>query len=389
MSNFDELSWNLKSLPFVWGAQNTPSNSNGLPDALPFELSYKVSTGLLIQRPNDAVEKALKKAYEVGSVLGSNVQEDGMGRQYADDFLSFIVSTLELECADKQSVLEIGCGNGYLLSRMSSVFKEVQGVEPGPHGQDGAQRYGINIYQDFFPSEKIKGKFSAIVLMSVLEHVQNPVEFTSNLKNYLKPGGKIFISVPNEGPYIRNGDVSTLFHEHWSYFDDQTLRSSMMEAGYKVLRCSESSFGGSLYTCLSEGDPGYKLELTKPNINIDRSKKYLLEAQLNCIKLQNACSQMTQNGEALGIYVPGRFVNVYGIQSMTPHNIRFFDDDPALLGTYYPGIPIVIESRDQLLRNPTDFILIMSRTFGENLAAELSKQLPSSSKVLTIADLLF
>lgn len=389
MNIMDTPTWHIESLPFVWGAQETPSNPGGLPDALPFALSFDIRTGLLIQRPDARVEGALTRAYEVGSVLGSNVAEDGIGRRYADDFLDFISRTLDETGTGRQSVLEIGCGNGYLLSRMSRMFGAAIGVEPGPQGQDGARRYGVHIVQGFFPTPHVTGKYSAIVLMSVLEHVQDPAAFVASLTSYLALGGRIFISVPNESAYIQNGDVSTLFHEHWSYFDRQTLRATMTLAGLTIVSDCESSFGGSLYACLSVGANDMKVSDVQRDDNVRVALRYLSQARSNCDTLQEACVRMTTEGQSLGVYVPARFVNAIGISQIPAQNIRFFDDDPGLLGTYYPGIPIRIESRDDLLRSPTDSVLIMSRTFGPNLATEFRKLLPASTRVLTVADLLF
>lgn len=385
----DSSTWVIDSLPFVWGAQESPRNPNGLPDALPFTLAVDARTGLLIQRPDQQVEDALTKAYEVGSVLGSNVAEDGIGRQYADDFLDFITRTLAQNPPARENVLEIGCGNGYLLSRMAPLFKTAIGVEPGPQGQQGAARYGVNILQGFFPTPQITGRYSAIVLMSVLEHVQDPAAFVARLKDYLAPEGRIFISVPNESAYIQNGDVSTLFHEHWSYFDQNTLRATMALAGLNIVTDCESSFGGSLYACLSTGsrDPSSNVEGLQDNMRVAHT--YVSQARANCDTLRDACERMTANGQTLGVYVPARFVNALGVSRIPSRSIRFFDDDPGLLGTYYPGIPIQIESRAALLKSPTDSVLIMSRTFGPNLANQLRQLLPAATNVLTVADLLF
>jgi hypothetical protein len=356
---------------------------------MPFALSFDIRTGLLIQRPDARVEGALTRAYEVGSVLGSNVAEDGIGRRYADDFLDFISRTLDETGTEQKSVLEIGCGNGYLLSRMSRMFSAAIGVEPGPQGQDGARRYGVHIVQSFFPTPHVTGEYSAIVLMSVLEHVQDPAAFVASLTSYLAPGGRIFISVPNESAYIQNGDVSTLFHEHWSYFDRHTLRATMSIAGLTIVRDCESSFGGSLYACLSADTDEKDMSNALREENIRVALRYLSHARSNCETLKEACERMTAGERSLGVYVPGRFVNAIGISQIPTQALRFFDDDPGLLGTYYPGISIKIESRLDLLRSPTDFILIMSRTFGPNLAKELSRLLPASTSVLTVADLLF
>lgn len=387
MNSFDITTWTIESLPFVWCAQATPNNPYGLPDTLPFTLTVEEKTGLLVQRPDPLVEEALTRAYKAGSVLGSNVAEDGIGRQYADDFLNFITRTLGSEPEARVSVLEIGCGNGYLLSRMLPFFGSAIGIEPGPQGQQGAARYGVNILQGFFPVLELAGRYSAIVLMSVLEHVQNPAHFVRELRNYLTPNGRIFISVPNEGAYIDNGDVSTLFHEHWSYFDKNTFRATMFQAGLRVVTDCESSFGGSLYACLSDDVPeGSCIDGLDDNLRVAHT--YVSQARNHCETLRKACDELTAGARSLGVYVPARFVNAMGISGIPANSIRFFDDDPGLIGTYYPGIPIAIESRVDLMKSPPDSILIMSRTFGPKLAEQLKQLLPATN-VLTVADILY
>lgn len=389
MNSSQFSSWVIESLPFVWGAQDTPHNPGCLPDTLPFTLAIDKRSGLLVQMPNKQVEQALERAYELGSVMGSNVAEGGVGRQYADDFLEFIFRSIEACSLDKKSLLEIGCGNGYLLSRLCGVFDTTIGVEPGPQGKIGGDQYGVNVIQDFFPSPKITGKYSAIVLMSVLEHVQDPIGFTHSLMEYLEPEGRIFISVPNEGAYIQNGDVSTLFHEHWSYFDQKSLRMTMALAGLTLEREFESTFGGSLYACLAAGSASKTAEAKELAENISVAEHYLSTAQDNCVLLKMACERMVSNGKTLGVYVPARFVNAVGIANISTEKIRFFDDDPGLVGTFYPGISVKVESRNDLLESPTDSVLVMSRTFGGQLAHELKEMLPAEIVVLTVADLLF
>lgn len=386
MHTSGSTTWTIESLPFVWGAQATPHNPHGLPNTLPFTLAIDETTGLLIQRPDAVVEEVLTKAYEAGSVLGSNVAEDGIGRQYADDFLDFITRTLDPAPGSRASVLEIGCGNGYLLSRMQSLFGSAIGIEPGPQGQQGGARYGVKIVQGFFPVTELAGQYSAIVLMSVLEHVKEPANFVARLRDYLAPQGRIFISVPNEGAYIDNGDVSTLFHEHWSYFDRCTLRATVARAGLRIVTDCESGFGGSLYACLS-GDVPDQSAADGLHDNLRVARTYVSQARAHCETLRKACEELTAGGQSLGVYVPARFVNAMGVSGIPADAIRFFDDDPGLIGTYYPGIPIAIESRADLLKSPPDSILIMSRTFGPQLAEQLRQLLPATN-VLTVADIL-
>ncbi len=380
--------WEIEALPFIWGTLDEPHNRGGLSDFLPFNLTFDERTGLLTQKPQAGVEKSLSIAYELGSVLGSNVDEDGQGRRYADDFLAFIDEALVNIEADKCHVLEIGCGNGYLLSRLSGRVASVVGIEPGPQGQLGADRFGLNIVRGFFPEALEKRKYSVIILNSVLEHIQDPASMMRMVSQYLEPNGIAVISVPDESGYILNNDVSTLFHEHWSFFDETTLKNVIAIAGMRVLNCRKSGFGASIYASIVASDtPGPEALKGIDDAN-KLARRYIQKARDNCIVLGDECKKMTANGKTLGIYVPARFVNAMVISKMSSLGVRFFDDDPALAGTYYPGVPIKVEAGSALLESPTDSLLIMSRTFGPQLAERLRAQLPGGVSVMTVADIL-
>ena len=78
-------------------------------------------------------------------------------------------------------------------------------------------------------------------------------------------------------------------------------------------------------------------------------------------------------GETVGIYVPWRAVNVLALRPSTVSAgpLRFFDDNPLLCRTYYPGFPIPVESRAELLARPPDRLLILSNTFAEDIERQL------------------
>ena len=380
--------WDIEALPFIRGVLSEPRNGDGLPDFLPFKLTVDARSGVLVQKPQPDVEKALSIAYELGSVLGSNVDEDGQGRLYAEDFLGFIEQALVGIEQRKRNVLEIGCGNGYLMSRLAGQVASIVGIEPGPQGQAGADRFGLKIIRGFFPAALEDQKFSMIIMNSVLEHIQDPVSMMRLVSQYLEPDGVIAISVPDERAYVVNNDVSTLFHEHWSFFDKITLKSVMAIAGMKMLKCQESGFAASIYASAAIGAANSAEALSEVENSIELASRYIRSARANCDVLRDKCSKMMAAGKTLGVYVPARFVNAMVISNMSASGVRFFDDDPALVGTYYPGIPIKIEAGSALLETPTDYVLVMSRTFGSRLAERLRTQLSERVSVMTVADIL-
>lgn len=383
-----EKKWMIPSLPFVWGPLESSSNGVDLPDELPFSLGVNPETGCLIQRPNNLVRYALSIAYSKGSTLSGLMDDDGIGKGYADDFINFIEKSSQELKLDDLKVLEIGCGNGYLLKCLADKGADVLGIEPGDHAQIGSKKWGVPIIQDNFPSSTINEKFDLILTFAVLEHIENPVEFLSLIKNNLSDDGILIIAVPDEGPYINSGDVSTLFHEHWSYFDKNTLLSTVRLAGYMDLKCELSGYGGSIFCSMKKSDANFELSIddvqsakTLANDYIDQSRKHVETFNIYV-------NEIYSKGETLAIYVPGRAVNALSIGNTEIGTTRFIDDNPLLVNTYFPGFDIPIENRESLISRPTDNVIIMSRTFGDKLAMELKAQMPSHVDIITIDCLL-
>lgn len=380
--------WKIAAMPFVWAQLESPTNGEGLPDNLPFDLGFDPNTGLIIQRANAEVQTALAAAYKKSSILTGLMDETGIGRSYADDFLAFIERSIQGKEFSGLRILEIGCGNGYLLKRLRDAGAEVLGIEPGEHGQYGKGIWGVPIVHGLFPDVEVQGEFDLVIAFALLEHVENPQTFLSLVKANLKPSGKVIIGVPDESPYIINGDVSTLFHEHWSYFDAVTLSSTLRLAGYKELLIEPSSFGGFLYCVMQSVKEILSPPLEIKATSVKRARNYMHSARSNCRKLADYCKRIFDRDKSLGIYVPGRVVNALSIANIPLRKVRFFDDNPTLYGTFYPGINIPIEGRQELTSTPTDYVLIMTRTFGNRLAQELQEVLPASIEIKTISEIL-
>lgn len=112
--NKNDTIFDMGILPFYYKPLGTPHNINGLPDGMNMCLEYK--EGFIRQVYNDEVEKTLNLAYEYGSELSGLMDEDGIGKKYADDFLEYI--NRKIVDLNGKEILEIGCGTGYLLSRL-------------------------------------------------------------------------------------------------------------------------------------------------------------------------------------------------------------------------------------------------------------------------------
>lgn len=355
----------LGLLPFHIGAQPAPTNQD-FPDVLPFEVGVDMGVKLLLQVPNREVATHLRKAYAAGSMIGTPLGEDGIARRYAEDFLTFLTRSLPGRVGS--SLLEIGCGSGYLLSRLKQQGFEVLGIEPGTQGQMGAEKYGVEIIQEAFPGESVAPKdgFDIIVHYGVLEHMEDPISFLRSQIGWLSEAGLMIFAVPDCEGYIQRGDISMFNHEHWSYFTPNSLRNTAGRAGVEILHLEKADYGGALYCVAKKADTAIEAVAYA-----GLSETYGEKIGQSVSKVSAFFRYCMHEKHSLGIMCPGRSINL--IQLLQPENtFRFFDDDRSLHGKFYPPIDVPVESRQALLVKPVDELLIMSSTFGKQLRAELS-----------------
>lgn len=101
----------------------------------------------------------------------------------------------------KQSgaLLDAGCGSGWFLASLSGKSWELYGIEMSPDAakstelRSGAKVFVGDVLDASFPRES----FDVITAFDVLEHLSEPREVIAKLASWLKPGGILYIQVPN------------------------------------------------------------------------------------------------------------------------------------------------------------------------------------------------
>ena len=97
-------------------------------------------------------------------------------------------------------VLDIGSGPGFFLKRAKRRGWDVLGIEPSLAACNYSKKHNIPTIQKFFYEVDIKqiGKFDAIHIFDVLEHVNDPISILKKSYSLLKRGGIIVVEVPND-----------------------------------------------------------------------------------------------------------------------------------------------------------------------------------------------
>jgi len=149
--------------------------------------------------------------------------------QYVDEIIS----------EAKGSVLDVGCGNGYLLLSLKQEGCKVYGIEANPKSVKTCKELGLEVFCGTVEDAKFpNGFFDAIVMSQVLEHLPSPRESLKEVYRISKPNGKVFIYCPNAESYLSKffGKFWHGWHIpfHFYGFSQKTIKKIIEDTGFKI-----------------------------------------------------------------------------------------------------------------------------------------------------------
>lgn len=232
-----------------------------------------------------------------------------------------------------QSLIEVGCGKGHFLEVLQKSGFNIYGIDPTYEGSNPA------IIKDFFTSDMgIQG--DGIILRHVLEHVPNPVEFCSKIRD-ANGGGKIYIEVPCFDWILKHRAWFDIFYEHVNYFrmsDFQRMFGTIYEFGHTF---------GEQYLYLVADLNTLRIPVKDPDDAIDLPEDFLdgvnrYANHLNSKPLPNAA---VWGGASKGV-IFSLFMQRFGA------NINLvIDINPAKQWKYLPGTGIQVYPPEEAMKH--------------------------------------
>lgn len=159
----------------------------------------------------------------------------------------------------KEKLLDLGCGQGYMLEKAASAAYEPYGLDLArnlePCFENRFPFFEGSLAQAAYPD----AFFSVVYMDSVMEHVPHPADAMKEIFRILKPGGLFLMIVPNED-CLMNGLIKWVYTlsgraekygkikpfvtpYHIQGFNRKSLRTLSALNGMSVL--SLRGFGGS------------------------------------------------------------------------------------------------------------------------------------------------
>lgn len=134
--------------------------------------------------------------------------------------------------SERRRLLDIGSGPGFFLKTALERGWQVLGVEPSRQAAAHARQLGVDVAEGFFNAETAPafGRFDAVHLNNVLEHVPAPIELLILARECLEEGGILCVNVPNDFSPLQTAAAAGGLKPWWiapphhlNYFDFASL----------------------------------------------------------------------------------------------------------------------------------------------------------------------
>lgn len=303
------------------------------------------------------------------SYTGADTQEYPVSTEQArlNELTIGFLERAGLASAD-QAIADIGCSFGVTLTALQQRgFNNLYAMDPDQAAIRYLSRLGIPGRTGFATEtfSELENSFDLVILRHVLEHLDFPVQAIDNVGGWLKPGGWIYIELPDLTRYQECGPFPGYFFEfeHINHFSLLSLLNLMQS--YTLIQFESSS---EIYPCiraLFEKSP---------------AAKPLHRSAADAGLVERSFSQPSEAGEALlaniaalgnrEIALWGVSVFVYRLLTHTPlkncNICRLVDGNPQRQGETLLGL--TIESPETLSSFAGDIVIC-----GENSADSIER----------------
>ena len=128
----------------------------------------------------------------------------------------------------REALIEVGCGKGTFLEMLTERDCDISGFDPTYEGENP------RIRKCYFAPD-VGTTAQGLILRHVLEHVQEPLQFLQNLRDFNGGEGLIYIEVPCFDWICKHRAWFDIFYEHVNYFrlsDFQRMFGRIVASGW-------------------------------------------------------------------------------------------------------------------------------------------------------------
>jgi SAM-dependent methyltransferase len=294
-------------------------------------------------------------------------------------------------------VLEIACNDGLLLNALQARGIDCLGVEPSDRMAERARLHGHHVVDDFWPAASTRlgdTKFDVILGQNVLAHTPHPLDFMKACKAALMPDG-VAVMQTSQADMVENGEFDTIYHEHYSFFCEDSAEALGGRAGFTALATRYASVHGeshifffgndqvSLEQFLSRWDEtatgstwlSARSSLSSPtraSRSLQAWTDFAFAARHRMIEVQTRVAHLRASGHRV-VAVGAAAKGITFLRASEVVADCLMDEAQDKIGRYVDGLDLEIAPLAAAGLSPTDAYIMTAWNFAAELAGKLLK----------------
>jgi SAM-dependent methyltransferase len=259
------------------------------------------------------------------------------------------------------TVLDIGCNDGSQLDAFKRLGYQTHGIDPAENLYATSSK-NHTVHVGFWNEEtagRLGQDFDVITSQNAFAHIPDPLSYLKLAREYLKNDGKIFIST-SQADMILNGEFDTIYHEHISYYNAESMCRLAERAGLFLVDVVKTPIHGTSYIFVLAKKPSNEHRLA--NILATESTQGLMKAEtytvwanqikLLLVRLKEQIEEYQHHGyEVIGYGAAAKGMTLLNASGVNLECV--IDDNPLKQGTWCPGTTIPVVSINYLDNIPS------------------------------------
>ena len=279
-------------------------------------------------------------------------------------------------------VVDIGGNDGSLLNTFKSLQSniDVLNVDPSDVTEISISK-GIPTHRGMWNSDfakTLENKCSVITSTNVFQHLEDIDDFVKGISIALKENGIWCLEFPYWKENLETYQYDQIYHEHIYYYLVTPLIKLFYKHGLRIKDYRKLLIhGGSMRILIEKSKQpsllDYPFVIEEKKLNADYHIKWGQHIKSNIIGDKQFIYYLKHQGyKVVGFGAAAKgciFLNTCEIDSNFMSYV--VDDTDSKQGKFIPGTGIPIVSREKLIQDPPDYIVILAHNFAKYITESL------------------
>lgn len=280
-------------------------------------------------------------------------------------------------------VVDVGSNDGELLSCLSPEIDRL-GVDPAENTAEVAEDRGITTITEFFTESTAQqvrdtyGRADVLCANNVLAHVADLDEFFEGVSTLLAPDGVVMIEVPYLRDLVTETQLSTIYHEHLSYFSLISLTNLADQYDFVATDVERlDRHGGSIRVHLrretvdSESSQVVDLRILERASGLtdpEALARFGDRAKEKRATIRRLVNELAENDRVVGYGASAKGNVLLNYCDLNTEQVPYLVDAmPAKQGTYSPGQGIPVRSPEAFHDDDPAYVLVLAWNYWDSI----------------------